>query len=173
VAAPLDAALFDSDPTAVVGGSATPATALGSDGEPATVPDLSVPASARESGRRPRTTDSAEHGRRHPVQQRIRVSTGMAVSGLALGALAFGATAAAPGTAPVAERGVLGGTVLGGPAVPGGVPAAGRSFSPSGLAEARLRFGAGLQLTHTEQVLDSLRGLSAGYRLPGPLRDLW
>jgi anti-sigma factor RsiW len=51
---------------------------------------------------------------RSPVQRRIRVGTGVAVSGLALGALAYGLPSASGGPAAPAESGTFGGTVLSG-----------------------------------------------------------
>jgi hypothetical protein len=51
---------------------------------------------------------------RSPVQRRIRVGTGVAVSGLALGALAYGLPSASSSPAAPAESGTFGGTVLSG-----------------------------------------------------------
>lgn len=53
-------------------------------------------------------------GGRSPVQRRIRVGTGVAVSGLALGALAYGLPSASSGPAAQNESGTFGGTVLSG-----------------------------------------------------------
>lgn len=51
---------------------------------------------------------------RSPVQRRIRVGTGVAVSGLALGALAYGLPSASSGPAAPPASGAFGGTVLSG-----------------------------------------------------------
>ena len=51
---------------------------------------------------------------RSPVQRRIIVGTGVAVSGLALGALAYGLPSASSTPAAPAESGTYGGTVLSG-----------------------------------------------------------
>ncbi len=51
---------------------------------------------------------------RSPVQRRIRVGTGVAVSGLALGALAFGLPSASSSPVAPPESGAFGGTVLSG-----------------------------------------------------------
>jgi anti-sigma factor RsiW len=105
--------------------------------------------------------DAPEQGRRMPVQRRIRLGTGVAMSGLALGALAFGVTSASPTVpAPPAARGVLGGPVLGG--VLGGPV-----LSPAGLVDARLRLGAA---GNPETPVNGLRDMP---RAVGSLRSLW
>ncbi|MCU1661154.1 MAG: hypothetical protein JWR58_1219 [Pseudonocardia sp.] len=85
---------------------------------------------------------SDHHGRlpgRSPVQRRIRVGTGVAVSGLALGALAFGLPTATtdPASPAVSGRGVLGGSLLGGPTTSGVADTA--TAAGSGLVDAQLR----------------------------------
>jgi hypothetical protein len=150
----------------------TPVTAVPLLAEPAatptstivTAPIVTAPIVAEPATTEPLPADApvrkaAEHGRR-PVQRRIRIGTGVAVSGLALGALAFGVTAASPSTpAPPSDRGVLGGSVL------GGTGSAGPLLGPSGLLDARLRLGAsrvdptGAGLRELPHPLGSLRGL--------------
>jgi anti-sigma factor RsiW len=82
---------------------------------------------------------SDHHGRlsvRSPVQRRIRVGTGVAVSGLALGALAFGLPTATtdPASPALSGRGVLGGSLLGGTGVADTATGTG-----TGLVDAQLR----------------------------------
>ncbi|HET6258020.1 zf-HC2 domain-containing protein [Pseudonocardia sp.] len=85
---------------------------------------------------------SPRHGslpERSPVQRRIRVGTGVAVSGLALGALAFGLPTATDPTSPaVSGRGVLGGSLLGGTGVADTATASGTGTG-AGLVDAQLR----------------------------------
>lgn len=97
---------------------APPGLAVTSDGQFVSVlrpvPDPAQMAADADSAQGTATAHSV-HRRsagRSPVQRRIRVGTGVAVSGLALGALAYGLPTASSGPVTPPAGGAFGGTVL-------------------------------------------------------------